>query len=168
MQAESAKWRFTGNLGTMRRKDKEIVEIDVIHRILAEARVCRLAMIDGDRPYIVPMCFGYRDNAIYMHSALKGKKIEVLQRHSEVCFEVDTGVDTLAAEDPCGWSMRYQSVIGFGTAVFLTAPEEKRAALGIIISHYSDMAVELPYSKITATAVIRVGIHHMTGKASGY
>ena len=43
----------------MRRKDKEIRDEAEIEAILKEAIVCRLALFDGRRPYIVAMCFGH-------------------------------------------------------------------------------------------------------------
>ena len=45
----------------MRRKEKEITDKNQIEKILEESPVCRLAMVDGDKPYMVPMNFGYRD-----------------------------------------------------------------------------------------------------------
>ncbi len=151
----------------MRRKDKEIQDPAIIEGILTAARVCRLAMVDGDRPYVVPMCFAYHDKALYLHSALKGKKIDILQDNANVCFEVDTLAETLSADEACDWSMRYQSVIGFGRAVFLESPEEKREALDIIFKRYAVYTSDFADNRIRATAVIRIDIQDLTGKASG-
>ena len=41
----------------MRRADKEIVDREELHRILDEAMVMRLGMLDGERPYVVPLNF---------------------------------------------------------------------------------------------------------------
>ncbi len=152
----------------MRRKDKEISDIAEIHDILKNAMVCRIAMIDDGCPYLVPMCFAYHDNAIYLHSALKGKKIEALTRNPEVCFEVDALFETIESEAPCDWSMRYQSIIGFGRAAFIKMPEEKRNALDIIFHRYADNHGTFSDDKVRATAIIRIDIQRMTGKASGF
>ena len=45
----------------VRRKDKEISDASGINAIIEKAIVCRLAMVDGDKPYIVPLSFGYQD-----------------------------------------------------------------------------------------------------------
>ena len=58
----------------MRRKDLEIAERAEVETIIEEARVCRLAMCDGDRPYVVPLSFAYRDNTLYFHTADGGKE----------------------------------------------------------------------------------------------
>ncbi|MBI9083306.1 MAG: pyridoxamine 5'-phosphate oxidase family protein [Desulfobacterales bacterium] len=151
----------------MRRKDKEVIDTAAIEAILAEARICRFAMVDGDRPYVVPMCFAHHENALYLHSALKGKKIEVLEKNPNVCFEVDTLLETIESDAPCDWSMRYQSVIGFGRAVFVEEEEEKRNALDIIFKRYAGRHGTFTDNKVQATAVIRINIDSMTGKMSG-
>ena len=79
----------------MRRKDKEVVDRERIDEIIRGAQVCRLAMIDGDEPYLVPLSFGYDGRAIYFHSAVEGRKVEALRRNARVCFEIDTGVEVL-------------------------------------------------------------------------
>jgi len=150
----------------MRRKDKEVIDPNVIQTILADARVCRLAMVDGDMPYVVPLCFGFRDNSLFFHSALEGKKIEALKRNPAVCFEVDMLFKTIPSEKACGWSMKYHSVIGFGKAIFLEDAEEKRKALEIISSRYAHAPLDIPEDRIRSTTVIRVDIQSMTGKAS--
>jgi nitroimidazol reductase NimA-like FMN-containing flavoprotein (pyridoxamine 5'-phosphate oxidase superfamily) len=63
--------------------------------------------------------------------------------------------------------MKYQSVIGFGTAVFLDDVEEKRRALEIIMRQYSDRSFSFPEHALASTTVIKVVIESMTGKQSG-
>ena len=73
----------------MRRKDKEIqAEADIV-AILKKARVCRLGMAEGEMPYVVPLCFGFQDNALYFHCALQGRKNDTLRNNPNVCFEMD-------------------------------------------------------------------------------
>ena len=151
----------------MRRKDKHITDTDAIRGILRKARVCRLAMVDGDSPYVVPLSFGFHDGTLYFHTALKGKKIDLLRKNPRVCFEVDTVVETVEAEAPCEWTFRYQSVIGFGRARFLEDPEEKRRGLEVIFRHYAGRAETFSDEKIRATEIIRVDIETMTGKGFG-
>ena len=45
-----------------------------IEAIIRKAAVCRLGILDGDTPTIVPLCFGYRDNTLYFHGAVKSGK----------------------------------------------------------------------------------------------
>ena len=42
----------------MRRKDREIKDFNEIIEIIRKCDVCRIALHDGDFPYIVPLNFG--------------------------------------------------------------------------------------------------------------
>ena len=148
----------------MRWKDREISDESGIVAIIKKSVVCRLGMTSGNTPYVVPLCFGYHDNTLYFHCALKGMKIDCLRNNPNVCFEFDLNTEVKEAENPCDWGMIYQSVIGFGKAEFIEDPDEKRNALGIIMAQYSDKQFEFPENQVKATAVIRVEIESMTGK----
>ena len=152
----------------MRRKEKEISERSGINAILKKATVCRLAMVNGDKPYIVPLCFGFQDDVLYFHSGLKGQKIDCIRNNPNVCFEFDLIGGPKEAEEPCSWGITYQSVIGFGQAVFVEDSDEKHKALNIIMAQYSDQPFQFPQNKVDATAIIRVEIESMTGKHSGF
>ncbi len=152
----------------MRRKEKEITEKSEIEAVILKSLVCRLGLADDSIPYIVPLSFGYQDNTIYVHSALKGKKITILQKNPNVCFEFDINIDIAENEKACSWGMDYQSVIGFGKASFIEDIEDKRKALNIIIKQYTDKPFQFPESSINGTAVIKIEITSMTGKQSGF
>ncbi|MGW8186537.1 MAG: pyridoxamine 5'-phosphate oxidase family protein, partial [Desulfobacterales bacterium] len=105
----------------MRRKDKEISDRDEIELIIEKALVCRLAMVDEAEPYLVPLCFGFRNNTLFFHSAAEGKKLGLLRKNPRVCFELDCDTEVRTGEKACDFSMRYRSVIGFGTVAFVEA-----------------------------------------------
>jgi nitroimidazol reductase NimA-like FMN-containing flavoprotein (pyridoxamine 5'-phosphate oxidase superfamily) len=148
----------------MRRKEKEITDNKVLHEIISSSQVCRLGLTDGINPYIVPLCFGYKEKTLYFHSAQDGKKIDLLKKNSNVCFEFDQNSKVVRAEKPCSWGVKYQSIIGYGKAIFLENLEEKRDALNIIMSQYSNENHELQDAAINKTSVFKVVIEHMTGK----
>jgi hypothetical protein len=64
----------------MRRSDKKIKHKRIIEWILKEAQVCRIAVCNDNKPYIVPMNFAYNDNCLYLHSACEGMKIDILRK----------------------------------------------------------------------------------------
>ena len=152
----------------MRRKEKEITDESGVLAVIRGATVCRLGLVDGDTAYIVPLCFGYRDNTLFFHSALKGRKIDLIQQNPKVCVEFDSALSISEEEQACDWGMKYQSVIGFGTATFVEDSEEKRKALDVIMAQYSNRQFEFPDNMVSATAIIRVDIEEMTGKQSGF
>lgn len=152
----------------MRKKHKEITDIARIESILRKATVCRIALAEANRPYIVPLNFGYRDGRLYFHCAREGKKIDILRRNTIVCFEVEADTEFVKAGDACDWGMKFLSVIGYGHAVFLGDREAKRHGLRIIMEHYSDGDYVFPDDRVDLTEVIRVDVEEMTGKKSGY
>ena len=152
----------------MRRKDKEISDESAIKSIIEKANVCRLGMVNGNTPYIVPLCFGYHDNVLYFHGSLKGQKIDLIRKNPNVCFEFDLITEPVESENACDWSMKYQSVIGFGKAVFIESSDEKWKALSVIMAQYSNRLFQFPENMLKATAVIKVEIESMTGKQSGF
>jgi len=150
----------------MRKKEKEITEASAIEAIIKKSLVCRLALSDDNFPYIVPLCFGYKDKVLYFHGSQKGKKIDIIKKNPKVCFEFDTNTEIVKAEDACHWSMKYRSVIGFGKGQLLEDIEEKRKALNIIMSQYSDGTFEFNDAILKKTFVIKVEIENMKGKQS--
>jgi nitroimidazol reductase NimA-like FMN-containing flavoprotein (pyridoxamine 5'-phosphate oxidase superfamily) len=150
----------------MRRKEKAITERAELEAILAEATVCRLAMCDADRPYIVPMNFGYRGGALYFHCATEGKKLGILARNDRVCFEMDVDHEVKRGDNACDFGMKYRSVIGFGSASIIDDPSQKAEALDIVVEHYSASPGEYPEALLKAVKVIKVEIESMTGKKS--
>lgn len=155
--------KFEGE-ALLRRKEKKMTDTKEMEQLLAEAQVCRLAMVDKGRPYVVPLNFGYRDGVLYFHSALEGRKIDVLNANPEVCFVVDEQVKMNKAAAACDWGVSYRSVICTGKARMLETASEKKAGLDIIMAHYSGRAFDYPEEKLAKTAVIQVTIHEMTGK----
>jgi nitroimidazol reductase NimA-like FMN-containing flavoprotein (pyridoxamine 5'-phosphate oxidase superfamily) len=149
-------------------KDKEIKDQKEIEAIIQKATVCRVGLSENNVPYVVPVNFGYEDNCLYFHSAPEGKKIETIKKNSNVCFEMDVDQEVVRAETPCNWGVKYRSVIGFGKALLVDDLEEKRRALNIIVEHYSDDSYEYPENDVRKVAIIRIEIHSMTGKKSGY
>jgi len=62
--------------------------------------------------------------------------------------------------------MKYRSVIGFGKAVLLKDVDEKRKALNIIMSQYSDGTFQFNDAILKKMAMIKVEIESMSGKQS--
>jgi nitroimidazol reductase NimA-like FMN-containing flavoprotein (pyridoxamine 5'-phosphate oxidase superfamily) len=152
----------------MRRKEKEIKEKSALEEILQQALVCRLAMSVNDQPYVVPMCFGYRDGCLYFHCAGEGMKLDWIRKNNSVCFECDVDQALVPSENPCEWGIKGKSIVGFGRACLLDDPESKRDALDLIMEHYGATG---PFSYkekgFQKALIIKVEIESMTGKKIG-
>ena len=81
----------------------------------------RLACSNNGEPYVVPINYVYRDNAIYAHSG-NGKKIEMMRANPKVCFQVDEILDTFT----------WKSAILFGDFIELKGQERQQVMQGII------------------------------------
>ena len=152
----------------MRRKDKEITDINEIEAIIKRATHCHIGLTDDDEPYVVPVNFGYERNALYFHGALEGRKVELIQKNNKVCFEMDTDVELVKSESGCDWGMKYRSVIGMGRAHILENDEEKLHSLRLIQRHYAEGDTSIPKSKLDSVMVVKIEITSITGKKSKY
>ena len=148
----------------MRRKDKEIKDKESIESIIKNSKVCRLGLAQGNIPYVVPLCFGYKDNCVYFHSFGEGKKIDMLKNNPRVCLEFDIGTELVESDKACDWDMKYKSAIAFGEASFIEDIDEKKDALNVLMKQYSDKAYEFPAPMLQHITVIKVQITELTGK----
>jgi len=153
----------------MRRSDKEIKDLELIWKVLNECESCRIALCDGGKPYIVPMNFAYHDNALYLHSATEGCKIDIIRENSNISFQMDIKTQIVTDEIPCNWGMKYLSVIGSGQAHLIHDTLEKKEAMDIMMAKYSsENSFEYSDEALNSIMVIKIEIEEMNGKKSGY
>ena len=98
----------------MRRKEREIKDIETIVSIIEHMRTIRVAIASDDAPYIVPLSFGFERNGddliFYLHSAKEGRKIELIGKNPAVGFEMDECLKLKGEEEACTWTAEYVSV----------------------------------------------------------
>jgi nitroimidazol reductase NimA-like FMN-containing flavoprotein (pyridoxamine 5'-phosphate oxidase superfamily) len=151
----------------MRRKDKQVTDLEVISGIINNSQVCRLGLAKDNVPYVVPVSFGYDHDAIFFHTAKNGRKIEYFEANNRVCFEFEDRVQVLADETvPCQWSFSFRSVIGFGTVCELVDEGEKRDGLNRIMQEYSGREWPIDPKRMQGVRVWKIVIESMTGKQS--
>ena len=153
----------------MRRSDRAVTAPDAIQGILERCKVCRLAMLDGEGLYIVPMSFGYTFKGgrltLYLHSAREGRKIRALSASPQVAFEMDGGHELVAGDAPCAYSTNYESITGTGRAVFCQSAEEKIAGLRAIMAHQAGQEFDFTGPMVRNVAVFRIEADAYTAKA---
>ncbi len=91
----------------MRAKDLEVTDQAVINSIIKKASICRLSMAKDNQPYVVPLCFGYDEKSLYIHSGPGGKKLEILKRNPEVCFLIDIDHKMVTSDAACDFEFKY-------------------------------------------------------------
>lgn len=154
----------------MRRKDREITDLDRIQDIIASCDVCRLALHDEEYPYIVPLNFGFERQGdafvLYFHCARVGKKLDLLRKNNRVSFEMDTARKLIDGPEACDYTMEFESVIGTGTAE-LVQGEDKLHGLRLLMKQYVPDDREWTFGEkmVQAVEVIRLVCQNVTGKA---
>jgi nitroimidazol reductase NimA-like FMN-containing flavoprotein (pyridoxamine 5'-phosphate oxidase superfamily) len=63
-----------------------------IDALLADCRLGRLACVQGERPYVVPIHFAFAENHLYSFSQM-GQKIAWMRANPHVCVQADRMTD---------------------------------------------------------------------------
>ena len=150
----------------MRRQDKLVTDTALLNSVINKAEVCRLGLVGNNKPYIIPLSFGFDGAHIYIHSAVKGQKVDILQTNANVCLEFEQDVKVVKGESPCEWTVNYFSVIVHGTAQLLNNHEEKSYGLNQIYKHYQPQALAHNYSEQELRTVLlyKITPQEITGK----
>ena len=136
----------------------------------------RVASIDKDGyPQIIPMNFVFVNDVIYMHSHVKGEKLENIMRNNKVGFEVDKNLEFLPSYffDPNDASLAntfYISVVIKGECKLVDEKNEMTTALNSLMKKYQPEgkyeAIKPQDDVLNHVAVIKVTPKIMTGKYS--
>ena len=99
--------------------------------------VGRICSIDRDGfPQIIPMNFVFLNDAVYMHSHIRGEKLDNIKNNNKVGFEVDRELEFLPSyfthpTDASQADTLYISVVIKGTGIIVNDREEKAASVQI-------------------------------------
>ena len=145
-----------------------------IIQFLNDESTGRISSIDKNGfPQIIPMNFVFLNNAVYIHSHIKGEKIENIRHNSKVGFEVDRNLEFLPSYffDPNDASLAdtlYISVVIKGDASIITDAKEKALALNGLMKKYQPEGKYEPMNEgmevLDAVAVIKIIPKEMNGK----
>lgn len=152
----------------------QIRSYEKIKEFLNEEHVGRISSIDKNGfPQIIPMNYVFLNDAVYMHSHVKGEKLDNIFRNNKVGFEADRELEFLPSyfEDPHNAALAdtlYISVVIKGMASFVSDREEKTLALNGLMKKYqpegqydpikSDMRV------LDAVSIIKITSQTLHGK----
>ena len=155
----------------MRRSEREVTDPALLVDILDHAAVLFLALPDEPAPYVLPLCFGYNEGTIYVHSAPSGTKIDMLRAHPRVGFSACSDMVVVPGADACGFTSRAESVVGTGLARFVESEEEKSRGLDAIMRHYASGPQTGTFAyrpgPFSRTCVVAIAIESLSGKRIG-
>lgn len=152
----------------MTRREFEVTDLTQIRHILDESKVLHLGLVDDGMPYIVPMNYGYRLEAgkltLYLHSAAKGYKLDVIAKNPVCCFEMECGLEPFEGKIACQYGVSYYSLMGRGTACIVQDADEKMEAMSILMKTQTGKDFEFNERLVSIVSVIRIDVSDYTAK----
>ena len=152
----------------MTKRERQVTDPVEIRRILDTAKVLHLGLAVNDEPYVVPMNYGWTEEegrlVLYLHSALKGKKLDMMGSNPNVFFELECDRMPFEGKLPCQYGMVYSSVMGRGKARFVEDVEEKMKALSILMKTQTGKDFTFNEQLVSIVAVIRIDVEEYTAK----
>ena len=152
----------------MTKRELQITDPAQIQAILDKAKVLRLGLAVNNEPYIVPMNYGYVMEegklTFYLHSAVRGKKLDMIRENSRVFIELDCDQVPFDGVKPCQYGLSYSSVMGCGTAVLVEDVEEKIRAMSILMKTQTGKDFSFDEKLVSIVTVIRVDVEEYTAK----
>ena len=150
------------------RREREVTDPSEIIGILDRAKIVHVGMIDGDRPYVVPMNYGYTMEegklTLYLHGATRGRKLDILRENPRVFIEIDTDIVPFTGQAACQYGVGYSSVMGEGTAELVEDVEGKKEALKILMKTQVGKDFDFVDKMVGGVTVIKVHVSDYTAK----
>ena len=152
----------------MTKRERQITDEAQIMDILDAGKVLHLGLAVDNEPYVVPMNYGYtRENGklvIYLHSAVRGKKLDMIRANPRVFFEIDCDRIPFAGVLPCQYGLSYSSVMGKGIARIVDDVEEKKQAMAVLMKTQTGKDFTFEDRLVSIVAVIRIDVESYTAK----
>ena len=152
----------------------KIKSYEKIKEFLNQEHVGRISSIDVNGfPQIIPMNFVFLNDAVYIHSHVKGEKLDNISKNNKVGFEVDRELEFLPSyfEDPRNASLAdtlYISVVIKGHASLISDRDEKTLALNGLMEKYQPEGCYDPLQSdmrvLDAVSVIKIIPQTLHGK----
>ena len=152
----------------MTKRERQITDEAQILNILDTAKILHLGLAVDNEPYVVPMNYGYTmENGkmvVYLHSALLGKKLDMIRANPNVFFEMDCDLTPFEGEKPCQYGLSYSSVMGRGRATIVEDVEEKMRGLTVLMKTQTGKDFAFNERLVSIVAVIRIDVAEYTAK----
>ena len=99
-----------------------------IYRIIDEALICHVGLVEANQPAVIPTLHARKDNEILLHGAASSRLIKYVQSGREVCVAMTLVDGLVMARSVFHHSVNYRSVVLFGRGRLVPA-EDKLAYL---------------------------------------
>ena len=150
----------------MRKSEREIEDKSLIDKILLESIICRIGLFDDEYPYVFPVNYGFKNNALFIHCAQQGKKIDLIRKNNKACFEIEDSYKIVEDEISCNWTTKYRSLIGYGEIEIVNDFDQKKQGLDVIMKQHGKMENSYSDKLINRVLILKLNIKSVTGKQS--
>ena len=106
-----------------------------VNAILDEGLVCHVGFAAEDQPFVIPTTYAREGERLLIHGSAASRMLRTLAEGVPVCVTVTLLDGLVLARSAFHHSMNYRSVVVLGTAVEVTDPAAKEAALTAIVEH---------------------------------
>ena len=152
----------------MTKRERQVTDSAQIVHILDTGKVLHLGLAVENEPYVIPMNYGYTLEegrlVLYLHSALQGKKLDMIRANSKVFFEIDCDLMPFEGRVPCQYGLVYSSIMGRGEAVVVEDVEEKKRAMSLLMKTQTEKDFSFEDRLVSIVAVIRIDVAEYTAK----
>ena len=92
----------------------------------------------------------------------------ILKENNRVCFEIEHAYEIIRKDEPCQWTTKYRSVIGYGNVEIMVDAESKKKGMDIIMQKYGYRG-QTDYNEglLNRMVILQLKIEKVTGKQSG-
>jgi nitroimidazol reductase NimA-like FMN-containing flavoprotein (pyridoxamine 5'-phosphate oxidase superfamily) len=117
-----------------RQPDRGHYERELVHAVLDEGLVAHVGLVTDDGPVVIPMLYARDGDRLLLHGSVASRLMRA-GRATAMCVTVTLVDGLVLARSAFHHSMNYRSVVVFGQATAITDPDERLAALGVLVEH---------------------------------
>jgi len=148
--------------------------LEEMEELLKKTEVGRLVLSDGIKPYAVPVNFLYEEGKIIFHCAWKGKKLDIISKNPNCCFEIDQFMGEVGYHYDALCHLDYDSVLAFGKARIETDEEKKLRFFSMLHQKYKEiyrkplseggLQFNRDYPTYAHTCCVVISVEELTGR----
>ena len=115
--------------------ERGIYDREAIDAILDEALICHLAYVVVGQPRVIPTIHARDGDVLYVHGSNASRTLRAAKGGAAVAVEVTLLDGLVLARSAFHHSMNYRSVVVYGHAREIIAPDEKWGAQQALVEH---------------------------------
>ncbi|HEY3810362.1 MAG TPA: pyridoxamine 5'-phosphate oxidase family protein [Acidimicrobiales bacterium] len=125
----------TSRTAVRRHRDRASYDRDQVYAILDEGFICHAACSVDGTVWMIPTAYGRAGDRLLLHGAAANHVLKAAAAGAELTVTVTLVDGLVLARSTFHHSLNYRSVVIFGQATGIDEPQEKAAALAVIVDH---------------------------------